>query len=139
MEKGLDEKIIDVEEAAKAGAKPPLANPDDCPDAKLKPTLEPPNCELVWKPAPPPTAEEYPGGSPGGGWGFTNANEFDAAADEAKGLTGRGDGNENGLLRATGEAMESATRGDGTSATFFFPGRLTVKVTPSLKRWDEPS
>jgi hypothetical protein len=142
----LDEKIGGMEEAAKAGAEPPLADPDACPEAdtcaeeaKLKPTLDPPNCELVRKPAPPPTAEEYPGGSPGGGWGLTNTNGFEVAADEAKGLAGMGDGNENGLVRAAGDVMESPARGDGTSTTVFFPGRITVKVTPSLNTWEEPS
>lgn len=98
-----------VDEATNAGTKLPMANPDDCPDGKPNPKLEPPNCALLAKTTPPPKEEECAGGSPGGGGGFTN--RIDDAADVADEVEARkgfeGDAKGNGLLETLGETIMS--------------------------------
>ncbi len=135
----MDAKLVEFEEAPKAGGKFPTENPVDCPEAKPNPEFEPPNCELLLKPKFDDT-EEYAGGSPGGGGGFVNANGCDDTADEAENmLEWVGDGKENGLLKGVGEAMESAALGNVAAGEFLLPPRWTVKTTPSLKLRDEPN
>jgi hypothetical protein len=134
---GLDENVEAVDEATKEGTKLLMANPEDCPDGKPNPRLEPPNCELLAKPTLPPKEEACAGGSPGGGGGFTN--RFDDAADVAEATKGlEGDAKGNGLLKRVGEPIESPDRGDGKSA-FLFPTLNTVKTTPSFNLRDAPS
>ena len=133
---GLVENTEAADEATNAGAKLPMANPDDCPEVKPNPAPEPPNCMLPVKPTLPPKTDAYAGGSPGGGGGLTNGTEN---AVEVAAVEVVVEGNGNGLLKKAGEPMESPARGDGTSAAFLFPTLKTVKVMPSLNLRDAPS
>ncbi len=128
-----------MEEAPKPGEKLPIANPDDCPEAKPNPVLEPPNCELLPKPKLTLGTERYAGGSPGGGGGLINANG--CADDDAKEVVVAelvNEGKENGLLKGVGEAIGSAALGDIKFAAFLLPPRTTVNVRPSITMRDEP-
>lgn len=129
---GLDENVEAVDEATKEGTKLLMANPEDCPDGKPNPRLEPPNCELLAKPTLPPKEGACAGGSPGGGGGFTN--RFDDVADVAEATKGfEGDAKGNGLLERVGEPIESP------DTAFLFPTLNTVKTTPSFNLREAPS